>query len=147
MLKNYHELKEKLEELSNKITEGLILRSKVQWFEHGEKSSKYFLNLEKKRKSKTYVRKLLDDEDREIIEEKLILKRLGNYFEKIYDKKNFATEEECHEFINQSKTNKLTEEEKMKLEGKLTIQECYKSLTMMGKDKTPGNDGLSKNFT
>ena len=35
-----------LEPLYNYITVGIILRLKSEWYEHGEKSSKYFLNLE-----------------------------------------------------------------------------------------------------
>ena len=34
----------------------------------------------------------------------------------------------------------------MDLEGRLSIQECYDSLLSMGPNKTPGNDGLSKEF-
>ena len=41
------------------ITEGNILRSKCDWYEHGEKSSKYFLNLEKRNKAKSTISKSL----------------------------------------------------------------------------------------
>ena len=35
------------------------MRSKLSWYEHGEKSSKYFLNLEKRSKPKSHVRSLI----------------------------------------------------------------------------------------
>ena len=44
------------------ITEGIIIRSCTVWYEQGERNSKYFLNLEKRQKSKTQVRKLLSNE-------------------------------------------------------------------------------------
>ena len=42
------EMKGKFEMLYQKKTEGIIIRIRARWHEHGEKSSKYFLNLEKR---------------------------------------------------------------------------------------------------
>ena len=39
---------------------GAILRSKCDWYENGEKSTKFFLNLEKKRALNGTVKKLSD---------------------------------------------------------------------------------------
>ena len=41
-----------------KKVEGIILRARARWHEHGEKNSKYFLNLEKRNHVKKHVRKL-----------------------------------------------------------------------------------------
>ena len=41
-----------------RTAEGLKIRSKCQWYEEGEKSTKFFLNLEKKQSIKALVRKL-----------------------------------------------------------------------------------------
>ena len=41
-------LKSELEALYDQKVEGIIVRSRARWHEHGEKNSKYFLNLEKK---------------------------------------------------------------------------------------------------
>ena len=47
-LVEYNEIKSKLEEhISEKKTRGSLLRSNTQWYEEGEKSTKYFFNLEK----------------------------------------------------------------------------------------------------
>ena len=46
----YNKSKNELENLFNYITEGITLHSKVNWYEYGEKSSKYFLSLEKRNK-------------------------------------------------------------------------------------------------
>ena len=45
-LEKYGKCKSDLESLYNYITARIILRPKSEWYEHGEKSSKYFLNLE-----------------------------------------------------------------------------------------------------
>ena len=47
--------KQELENLHDYITQGIILRPPATWYEHGEKSTKYFLNLGKRNKAKTHV--------------------------------------------------------------------------------------------
>ena len=47
-LESYHNIKNKIEEIYEKKTEGARIRSKCLWYEEGEKSSKFFLNLEKR---------------------------------------------------------------------------------------------------
>ena len=54
-LKEYNSVKQELEQIYNYITEGIILRTPTVWYEEGEKSTKYFLNLEKRSKSKTHI--------------------------------------------------------------------------------------------
>ena len=59
-IKEYEDCKNKrLESFYDSITKGLILRSKAEWYEKGEKSNKYFCNLEKRSKSKTHVHSLI----------------------------------------------------------------------------------------
>ena len=47
-LNRYNDAKFQLDNIYNKIAEGIKVRSKCNWYEFGEKSSKFFLNLEKK---------------------------------------------------------------------------------------------------
>ena len=55
----YNNCKSDLEALYNYITECIIMRSKSNWYEFGKKSSKYFLNLEKRNKAKSHVRTII----------------------------------------------------------------------------------------
>ena len=50
--------KKELERYFDKITYGIIIRSRVQWYEQGEKNTKYFLGLEKSVKQKVVLGKL-----------------------------------------------------------------------------------------
>ena len=43
----YNVVQEKLESFYEEKTKGVIIRARARWHEHGEKSTKYFLNLEK----------------------------------------------------------------------------------------------------
>ena len=51
------EIKGKLEMLYNKKTEEIIIRARARWHEYGEKSSKYFKNLEKR----NHVKNILEN--------------------------------------------------------------------------------------
>ena len=55
----YQLLKCELDEIYDKIAEGVRVRSRCQQHEEGEKSNKFFLNLEKVRGSRGKVRKLI----------------------------------------------------------------------------------------
>ena len=54
-----NEVKEKLELFYDEKTNGIIVRARARWHEHGERSTKYFLNLEKRNHVKKHIRKLL----------------------------------------------------------------------------------------
>ena len=47
-----------LEKFYDEKVKGLIIRSRARWHEHGEKSSKYFLSLEKRNHIRKHIRKL-----------------------------------------------------------------------------------------
>ena len=51
-------LRERIEKLYEEKVEGIIVRSRARWHEHGEKKSKYFFNLEKRNHIKKHIRKL-----------------------------------------------------------------------------------------
>ena len=52
-------VKAQLDDLYNYIKEEAILRNKVTWYEEGEKSIKYFLNIENSNRTKTSIKKLI----------------------------------------------------------------------------------------
>ena len=54
-------LKMEYDSIYEQIAKGAIIRSKATWYEKGEKSNKFFLNLETHKKAKSCVRKLFDD--------------------------------------------------------------------------------------
>ena len=58
-LERYRNIKDKIEEIYEKKAEGARIRSKRLWHEEGEKSSKFFLNLEKRSGIQGQIRKLI----------------------------------------------------------------------------------------
>ena len=58
-LKNiFEECKAELENFYEEKANGLIVRARARWHEYGEKSTKYFLSLEKRNYSRKHIRKL-----------------------------------------------------------------------------------------
>ena len=51
-----------LENIYDKKAEGAEIRSKCEWYQHGEKPAKFFFNLEKQKAINTTVRHLIDDD-------------------------------------------------------------------------------------
>ena len=45
-----------LDSYGEKKVEGIIVRSRARWHEHGEKSTKYFLSLEKRNHVRKHIR-------------------------------------------------------------------------------------------
>ena len=101
--KEYEESKAKLEQLYDYFTQGAIIRSKCSWYEKGEKSAKYFLNLEKHRKSMNQVRKLTKDGN-EITDLSIINNELKQFYKNLYSKKSLMTEEQCMDYLSEVST-------------------------------------------
>jgi len=66
------------------ITEGHAMRSRVNWYEYGEKNNKYFLNLESRKMSNSCVRRIVDKHGKLITNPKLILSGLHDFYRELY---------------------------------------------------------------
>ena len=85
----------------------------MSWYEHGEKSFKYFLNLEKRNKSKSQIRKILSsDNDREYTDPEEIMNELKAFYSSLYTRRSTKSESECLSYLRTVNIPKLTESEK-----------------------------------
>ena len=134
-----------MEALYDYITEGIILRSKTDWYEHGEKSSKYFLNLEKRNKSKSHLRKISTFSSQETTNQTAISDNIRSYYYSLYKRRRNESESDCLSDLTNLNLPKLSKDQQNLCEGKLTRRE-WEALLLMGSNKSPGNDGLSKEF-
>ena len=57
----YKRYQKELDSIYDHITECIKIRSKCEWYERGEKSTKFFLNLDEKRGNQNQIRKLIFD--------------------------------------------------------------------------------------
>ena len=69
----YNDCKTQLEQIYKIKANGIKIRSKYEWYEHGEKSSKFFLNLEKSRAIQGHVRTVIYNDKKQMMKQKLII--------------------------------------------------------------------------
>ena len=90
-LSKYNSIKNELDVIYDHITEGMRIRSKCNWYEHGEKSKHLFFNLEKQRGSQNTIKKLVVD-DKEITNQALISERIREFYETLFKKQKHFTQ-------------------------------------------------------
>lgn len=68
-----------LNELLDTETAGSIVRSRLKWAEHGEKSSKYFCNLEKRSYERKTIRQLKANNEQITTDPKRVLQKIHSF--------------------------------------------------------------------
>ena len=79
--------KAELDELYDYKLRGIFIRSRARWIESGEKSTRYFLNLERRNKTANSVTKLKNDNDIVLTEKDSILNELYMFYSNLYAKR------------------------------------------------------------
>lgn len=139
-------IRERLEEITNYRTEGLILRSQATWYEQGEKSNSYFLRLETRNRIKKSVNKLQKPDDTFTTDPTEILNMQMNFYKDLYSSKGTQTTAQINDYLTKVETPKLDEQDKLSCEGLLSLEECHKVIKTFKNKKSPGNDGLPIEF-
>ena len=139
-------LKGELEILRRDKIKGIILRSKIQWLEEGEKPTQFFATLEKR----NYVNKLINklNINGNIIQnQSSILHETKVFYQNLYKSKmNQKEENNIDIFLEDQIITKLSEEQKQSCELTVNNQEIKDAIKHMKNDKTPGIDGIPIDF-
>lgn len=132
-------IKNEFELLYDKKVEGIITRAKARWHEHGEKNSKYFLNLEKRNHIKKHIRKLYISG---VIstDPVSIMNSQKQFYSKLYSssKTKWDTSNSENVFTMIPNLPKLSSEASKKCEGRITAGECQNIIKNFPLGKTPG---------
>ena len=75
-----------------------------------------------------------------------IIRSLKKFYSSLYARRSNKTEDECIAYLRNTDIPKLTHDERNVCERKLTKMEIWNALDSVGNNKSPGNDGLSKEF-
>ena len=147
------ELKD-LESLLDKIvdfeTDGLITRSR-RWAEEGERSSKYFCNLEKRANERKSINRIRTASQTVITDKKNILEEIRTFYCNLYQYSN--VEKSCndydvtvHNFLDSLDIPKLSVGEKLSLDQPISKHEVFQTISSMNHNKSPGYDGIPVEF-
>ena len=140
--------REKKESFYEERTRGIIIRARARWHEYGEKSSKYFLNLEKRNHVKKHMRKLHNNNSL-TTDPTVILAKQKRFYQDLYTStctNKCLNNNAIETFLMNLNIPKLTDEQKDLCEGKIYREECKSILDSFQNNKTPGNDGIPIEF-
>ena len=129
-------------------TRGTILRSRTRWHEQGERSNKYFLNLEKRNYSKKLVSKLKLQNGSVLTNQFDILEEQSKFYQSLYNsqRSDSADEPDDDVFFNPRNISTLSDNDQALCEGLITENEAFKALKEFAVVKSPGTDGLTTEF-
>ena len=94
-------LEEKYNTVLDYETAGLIVRSRMKWAKHGEKSSKYFCNLEKHSNEKKNIYLFKNEDDSFVSDQKDILKHLQSFYRTLYSSHSNADHGQIAQILDQ----------------------------------------------
>ena len=121
-----------LDEHSKKLS----IRAQVKWYEEGERSNKYFLNLIKKRSEQKLITKLATDDG--VLETQTeIMNHVTEFYSNLYD--NRETSDNFDDLLSDLPT--LNDEDRRLMDLPITLDELRQVVNECG-DSAPGPDGI-----
>ena len=118
--------------------------SKAPWVKEKEKD---FLKLESHNKSKSSVWKIFNGEGVLITDPQKVQQEIERFYSDLCKSDTLSpSENTLNSFLKNPDVPKLSQVDAQVCEGKLTVSECFKSLQLFQKNKSPGNDGLTVEF-
>ena len=122
--------------------EGSKIRSRAKLFDSSEKPSRYFLRREKKRSKKKLITSL-QTEDGRVSDNPSIRNVCYNFYKQLYT--SSSIDKDLLDYFTHD-LPQLSEEDRLFCEGNITYDECFEALKSFANNKTPGSDGLPKEF-
>ena len=130
-----------LEEKLLEKARGNIFRSKVKWYEEGERNTKYFFSLEKARYNAKTCYTMITENQQEVTDTYDILNHQRHFYQNLYEK------DEDVEFSLKNNSNiRVPKEIKEEQNLQITIRDLEIAIKPMNNNKTPGEDGIPVDF-
>ena len=141
------DLNNNLEKYRRYQMDGLIIRTKANWIENGEKPSKYFCSLEKRNFVNKNIVKVVNDKNESVTNQEEILNEIKLFYQVLYQNNDDKLEEvSLSTLLNENTVPKLSDEQKQFLETHISSSEVHKSLKNLKNNKSPGTTGFPADF-
>ena len=138
------DLRRQIRVIDEEFLSGVIVRSKEQWVEQGEKPTKYFFSLEKKRQQKKEMTELNSSAGILLSEGEDIRKEMNNFYQDLFSEGEVDLE--AQDWLLHQLNISLNKQKQTSCEGLLTVEECREALYGMNTGKSPDVDGLTAEF-
>lgn len=141
-------VRRELREIEESRARKIIFRAKCNWSLAGERPTKYFLNLEKRRTKEKTLHALIAENGTILTRPEDILNEGKSYYSNLYHNREdqLLPMTEVQESLEQLDIPRLSEEDKETLEAPFTEEEFRRALGDLNSGKTPGSDGLPPEF-
>ena len=142
--KEIKNLENELKILNLNELEGVKIRSRSQWIEDGEKPSRYFFSLERKRANDNHISSFFTKQNTEVTEKDDLISTATEFYQDLYSK--LPTDKNMQaELINNLDAH-LSPDNAALCDGLFTLNELYDAASKMAHSKTPGLDGFHVEF-
>lgn len=137
-------LQERLREETREKIRGAALPSRIKWLEDGERSTSFFLNLEKLRQVKKVMQKIPTNDGVFITEHDSIMREQVRFYSNLYTSE--PSDDSRRKILLNHLSKRLSEPVSKSCEGSITVQELKNALFDMDSNKSPGLDRLTSEF-
>ena len=110
-----------------KKAKGKRIRSKCNWYKHGEKSTKFFVNLEKHCAIQSQIHSVITNQD-EIPDQDEINKQIFYFYQSLFSRQVQVQTDKIDAYLDNISSPKLTNEQTLSCEGIVSDDEVFKSL-------------------
>ena len=138
------DIKTQLADLEFRRIRGNRIRSKAKWIETNEQPSKFFFQKERKRIVKKTCHALRTSDGRRVTSQTEIAREQVRFYTELYSA--VPTDRVVQNRLLGLLENKLSDDQRDSCEHPLLESECLAALKTMSNGKTPGSDGLPKEF-
>ena len=146
VMQDLKRLKDEYNTIQDEKAQGIIVRSRANWAEYGEKNTKYFLQLERRNHNVKHIKSLITDNG-VVHDPKDILEAERLFYSDLYtEKKDVNSDMYDSVFLKKNNVKTVGINTYNVCEQLLTLDECHTALEAMANNKTPGTDGLSVEF-
>lgn len=122
------------------------IRSKAEYIEKGERSTKYFLSLEKKNQINNTINSIELGNGSITTDREVILNETTKFYKALYKAGEVEQAEIDNYIMNLDINNILSDSDQSKCEGEVSESECYDAMKNIKLGKSPGDDGLPVEF-
>ena len=118
----------------------------ARWYEDGEKSTAYFLGLEKRNYLNKLIASLRDSNDEKRTKQTEIMDILIKHFSDLFAERPIDRVK-AEEYVDGLNMKGLSEAQNEEMNRPFTLGELTDALKGMSNNKAPGTDGFLRNFT
>jgi len=134
-----------LNELLNKELDGIIIRAKLQWVEQGEKSTKYFMGLEKSNQGRKSLLEIVNEQGNCVKTQKGIELHTVKFYKNLFSSRN-PGQDDIDQYLQSTNMNNIPEDLSDQLDQDITLIELDTAVKGFANNKSPGSDGLTAEF-